>query len=248
MSSIDQSASEDDRLALFRPVRLRSAPDAALAVIVDAIRGGAFAPGELLPKEADLAERLGVSRPVLRQAFHVLRSAGILSSRRGPGGGTALKSLENLQQVLQNIEGESRFELRQVLEVRRANDLYAALLCGERATAADFEHMKKVVEDLHNHLYSIRAALEADTRFHLLIAEKADNVLLASIVRDVYNRITTLREPYPYGHVDIEVGLENQWLLFKALCSREPSRIRAAIDTHHSSFEQVMLGYKLPAG
>jgi GntR family transcriptional repressor for pyruvate dehydrogenase complex len=245
---VDASAEDAERLAVFRPVRLRSAADVVLAVLVDAIRGGAFVPGDMLPKERDLAERLGISRPVLRQAFAVLRSAGIVSVRRGPGGGTVVESLENLQQVLAHIEGEARFELRQVLEVRRAADLYAALLCGQRASAADFELMEKLVQDLSNHLYDVRAALEADVRFHLTIAEKADNVMLAGIVRDVYNRIAVLRDPYPYGHVDYDVGVENQWLLFRAVRSRKPTRIRAAIDRHHSSFERVMLGYTLPPG
>lgn len=240
-------ATEDDRLTVFRPVRLRSAADVVLAVLVDAIRGGAFTPGDMLPKERDLAERLGISRPVLRQAFAVLRSAGIVSARRGPGGGTVIESLKNLNQVLAHIEGETRFELRQVLEVRRANELYAALLCGERASEADFELLQRLVEDLPDNVHSIPAAMDADMRFHLMVAEKSDNAMLAGIIRDVYNHMAALREPYPYGHVDFDKAIENQWLIFDALCSREPARICTAIDTHNSAYEQVMLGYTLPA-
>jgi DNA-binding FadR family transcriptional regulator len=244
--SNSSDATEDDRLAVFRPVRLRSAADIVLAVLVDAIRGGAFGPGDMLPKERDLAERLEISRPVLRQAFAVLRSAGIVSARRGPGGGTVVESLENLDQVLAHIEGETRFELRQVLEVRRASELYAALLCSERASEADFELLRKLVEDLPNHLDSVRSAIEADQRFHLMVAAKSGNAMLANIIRDVYNRMSALREPYPYGHVDYDLSIENQWLVFDALRSREPARICAAIETHNAAYEQVMLGYTLP--
>ncbi|HEV7943315.1 MAG TPA: FCD domain-containing protein [Solirubrobacteraceae bacterium] len=239
-------AMEDDRLAVFRPVRLRSAADVVLAVLVDAIRGGAFSPGDMLPKERDLAERLGISRPVLRQAFAVLRSAGIVSARRGPGGGTIVESVENLNQVLAHIEGETRFELRQVLEVRRANELYAALLCGERASDADFELLQSLVEDIPNHLGSVQAVIDIDVRFHMTVAEKANNAMLAGIIRDVYNHMSVLREPYPYGHVDYDLGTEHQWLVLNALRSRDPARISEAIDKHNAGFEQVMLGYKLP--
>jgi GntR family transcriptional repressor for pyruvate dehydrogenase complex len=238
-------ATEDDRLAVFRPVRLRSAADIVLAVLVDAIRGGAFAPGDMFPKERDLAERLEISRPVLRQAFAVLRSAGIVSARRGPGGGTIVESVENLDQVLAHIEGETRFELRQVLEVRRANELYAALLCSERASEADFELLQSLVEDIPNHLGSVQAAIDIDVRFHMTVAEKANNAMLGGIVRDVYNRMSVLREPYPYGHVDYDLSIENQWLVFNALRSGDLRRISAAIDTHNSAYEQVMLGYTL---
>lgn len=228
-------------------MRLRSASDVVLAVLVDAIRGGAFVPGDMLPKERDLAERLGISRPVLRQAFAVLRSAGIVSARRGPGGGTVIESLENLNQVLAHIEGETRFELRQVLEVRRANELYAALLCSERASEADFELLRRLVEDLPDNLHDVQAAIEVDVRFHLMVAEKSDNAMLAQIIRDVYNRMSVLRAPYPYGHVDFDTGIAHQWLVLDALRSRKPARVCAAIDTHNADYEKVMLGYKLPA-
>lgn len=245
LESVEQDEQHAARLAAFRPVRLPSAADVVLAVLVDAIRGGSYAPGDMLPRERDLSERLGVSRPVLRQAFAVLRAAGIVSARRGPGGGTVVESLENLQQVLAHIQGEARFELRQVLEVRRAVDPYVALLCAERASAEDFALLRRLVEDLPNHLQERRTAIEADVRFHLMIAEKSQNELLAAVARDTYNRISVLREHYPYGHVDYETGIENQWMLFEALHSRERERILAAVDVHLAAFEQVMLGYAL---
>jgi hypothetical protein len=49
-------------------------------------------------------------------------------------------------------KGEIQFELRQVLEVRRATDLYAALLCAEWASEEDFLVVRELVEYLPNHL------------------------------------------------------------------------------------------------
>lgn len=236
-----------ERLEAFRPVRLRSAADVVLAVLVDALRGGHYSPGDMLPKERELAERLGVSRPVLRQAFAVLRDAGVISARRGPGGGTVVESLEHLRDVLAHIQGDARYELRQVLEVRRATDPYAALLCAERATEEDFAVLEELVEALPGYVGQHRAFLEADIRFHLVFADMSRNGLLAGIVRDTYNRISALRDPYPYGHVDFDDAIANQRALFEALRSRDRERVLEAMDIHLASFEQVMLGFTLPS-
>ena len=58
----------DDRgLSAFSPIRIRRASDEVLAVLVDAIRGGLYEPGDALPPERDLAERLHISRKVLNE-------------------------------------------------------------------------------------------------------------------------------------------------------------------------------------
>ena len=57
--------------------------------VVDAIGrwilGGVHAPGDLLPREDDLAEKLGVSRTTVREAVRVLSAKGLLQARRRVG-------------------------------------------------------------------------------------------------------------------------------------------------------------------
>ena len=66
------------------PSRRRSSSSAG------AIRLGVFARGEQLPPERELAERLGVSRNTLREAIAALRDSGLVTTRRGRGGGTVV--------------------------------------------------------------------------------------------------------------------------------------------------------------
>lgn len=46
---------------------------------------GDFEPGDQLPSERELIEKLNVSRNVLREAFHVLESRGVIVSHQGKG-------------------------------------------------------------------------------------------------------------------------------------------------------------------
>src|SRR3954454_14502521 len=73
---------------VWRPVRGGNAFEITVARLAQAIRLGLVAPGDRLPPERDLAERLRVSRVTLRQAIGALREAGYLESRRGRAGGT----------------------------------------------------------------------------------------------------------------------------------------------------------------
>src|SRR5580698_437909 len=53
--------------------------------IADLIAHGEFSNGDRLPAETELAERFGVSRPVIREALSRLRLTGVIVSRKGSG-------------------------------------------------------------------------------------------------------------------------------------------------------------------
>ena len=58
----------------------------AFAVVRDIVEHGLHS-GDRLPLEAEMVEQYGVSRESLREALRLLEAQGIVSIRRGPGGG-----------------------------------------------------------------------------------------------------------------------------------------------------------------
>ena len=80
-----------DRLVqrtVFTPVRGAGAVAETVARLGEAIGLGLLKPGDRLPSEMQLASALGISAVSLRSALVVLRSAGLIETRRGRGGGT----------------------------------------------------------------------------------------------------------------------------------------------------------------
>src|SRR5829696_424572 len=112
--------SGDRNLHAIRPISLQKAADAVVAVIVDAIRGGLFEPGDLLPSERDLATQLQVSRNVVREGIDTLRREGVVSVRRGVGGGIRVVAVERLSDVVAGLRGKTHDMMRAALEARRA--------------------------------------------------------------------------------------------------------------------------------
>jgi len=153
------------------------------------IAGGALKPGERLPSERVLAERLGVSRPSLREGKQILTSKGLLSSRQG--GGTYVQDGLNsgLTDPLMDLlvkRPEFRFDM---LEVRHALESQAAYYAAHRATESD----KSKIVNAFNEMVKMQttdgnpvASAEADTNFHLSITEASHNMALLHISRSLF--------------------------------------------------------------
>ena len=83
-------------------------------------------PGDKLPPERELTEKLGISRNVLREAFHVLESRGIINSHQGKGrflrvmpkAGDMTTKYESLSKNLERCSMIEAYEVRQVLEMK----------------------------------------------------------------------------------------------------------------------------------
>ena len=69
----------------FKKVTPEKLSSAVTAQIEKLILRGILHPGERLPAERELAERLGVSRPSLREAVAELQAKGLLASKAGSG-------------------------------------------------------------------------------------------------------------------------------------------------------------------
>jgi GntR family transcriptional repressor for pyruvate dehydrogenase complex len=246
MAQAGQDTVVDRNLAAFKPIRQRTAADEVVAVLVDAIRGGLYRPGDLLPRERDLAERLEVSRTVVREAIGVLRGAGVVTTRRGRSGGVVVVSLANLSQVVAQLGGEMHSTLQAVLEARRPLEHAAALLASQRATADDIARLHGLVDQLESLTDSPDEFLAVDVHFHIAISEVSRSPLLQTLVRSVMEQhLMALLDHFPVGRVDLGDALVNQRATLDAIESRDPRRVTAAIDEHLATLEEQFLGHRL---
>ena len=81
-----------DAQPFARPIQTTRTFEAAIDHIIEGIERRRLRAGSPLPKESQLAEQLGISRPTLRQGLHVLQDAGFLRVKPGKGGGIFISS------------------------------------------------------------------------------------------------------------------------------------------------------------
>lgn len=244
-ASADPQRDDERGLAAFRPIRVRKVADEVVTVIVDAIRGGLYEPGDRLPREADLAAKLEVSRTTVREAISTLQRDGIVSVRRGNNGGGIVATRSISAAVLAAIEGESHATTQSLLEVRRSLETTAAMLAVSRATESDLAELRRLTALLPDLIDHTDEFLAVDMEFHARLAETSGNEMLAEYVRETLRRYELKRRHLPVGHVEWAKAIRLHQDTCAALEGRDPGQVAAALDEHLGAAEEHFLGERL---
>ncbi|WP_395335988.1 FCD domain-containing protein [Novosphingobium sp. BL-8H] len=146
--------------------------DHAYAGIVEIIKTGNLEVGARLPSEAQLAERFGVSRAIVREALVRLASDGITEARRGAGSFVKSRPSDRLAAFMPMTELPATlgsYEVRFVLEAE------AARLAATRRTSLEMAHVEEGLEQLRSALLSNAPAHVEDRELHRRIAAATGN-------------------------------------------------------------------------
>lgn len=156
--------------------------DEAIEKIKEMIVSGALRPGDRLPREADLAERLGLSRNSLREAVRALSLIHVLDVRQGDG--TYVTSLEPallLDAMAFVIDFHRDDTVLEFLEVRRILEPAATAMAAARMTAAEVAELQALLDELGT-APSVEELVANDLKFHRRIALGSGNQVLCSLM------------------------------------------------------------------
>lgn len=130
-----------------------------------------------LPPERLMAEKLGVSRTVLREATKRLELQGLLEIRHGSGIRAVNRLHKPLSGSLSLLLPELPERLRQLSEARTAIEPELARLAATRAKATDIRRLREIHERMIGAAHETEA-VEADIDFHRALAGIAGNEIL----------------------------------------------------------------------
>lgn len=179
------------------------------------LTSGAWAVGARIPGEHDLAARLQVSRPAVREAIRALSHVGVLEVRRGDG--TYVRSAVDPRPLLRRVE---RATLRDVFEVQLAYDVQAAKLAARRRTAADLARLEVLLAE-RDAATEPSAFGETDVRFHLGVAETSHNALLVEAFRYFQSRLSESLAALRIDRDLRDSGAEAHRAVFDAIAARD---------------------------
>ena len=182
------------------------------------IRSGDLSPGDQLPPEHELAERLGVSRGSLREAVRALSQINVLDVRRGDGTYvTSLAPSELLSGMVFAMELLQSQGLEEVLEVRRLLLPPAAALAAQRVTEDQLAEMHAVVDQLETATDPDEIA-HLHRRFQAMVGDATGNETLSSILRALQLRGENVRRAWLSSDPTLrDVALAHQRMLLDAL-------------------------------
>ena len=215
------------------------------------IRSGELGPGDRLPPENELAERLGVSRGSLREAVRALSQINVLDVRRGDGTyvtslapGELLSGMVFAMELLQ-VQG-----LEEVVEVRRLLLPPAAALAAQRVT-------KEQLADMHAVVDQLQRATDPDEiaglhrRFGSLVSDASGNETLSSILRALQLRGENIRRAWLSADpANRDVALAHQRMLLDALERGDSDMARSIatvqVDERRRWLEHIRTGTPAP--
>jgi DNA-binding FadR family transcriptional regulator len=213
--------------------------DEAIEKIKAMITTGALRAGDRLPREADLAAQLGLSRSSLREAVRALSLVNILDVRRGDG--TYVTSLEPdlLLEALSFIVDFHRDDtVLEFLRVRRILEPAATAMAAERITEHESEGLRVLLDSLGPDPDADELVAN-DLEFHRRISACSGNTVLCSLLETLSGPTTRARvwRGLTQAGTKAQTLAEHRAIL-EALTSHEPEVARSWATVHIAGVEQ----------
>ncbi|MBD8217266.1 FadR family transcriptional regulator [Microbacterium sp. CFBP 13617] len=216
-----------------------SLTDDAIDQIKAMIVSGELRPGDRLPPEKDLAERLGLSRNSLREAVKALEVIRVVDVRRGDG--TYVTSLEPallLEAISFGLDLHNDRSVLELFAVRRILESHAAGLAAQRVDADQIAALEAEVDAVGT-ATSLDDLVDHDVRLHRLIAACSGNRYLAGLIESLSAH--TVRARVWRGLTQdgaAERTLVEHRALVEALAAHDVERASVLASAHVSGVEE----------
>ncbi len=235
-----------DQPQLLRPVQQRKVSAVVAQRIIELIESGTLPVGARLPSEKELADRMGVSRPSVREALAALEAVGVVDARPGRGSFVRrIPSEDGGNEPLTLLETEQC--CREIIEARGALEPPAAALAAQARNDEDLQQLQSIHERmvLLARPEDFDAYINYDMAYHRALIEASHNNLLIQVLlplintmeQKVYREFTRnhyVNSPRAWRRV-VDVHAQ----VLEAVAQRDSARAARMMNTHWHRMKRV---------
>lgn len=229
----------------FEEITFTKPSDIIINQIKNLITSGQLKPGEKLPPERKLSEKLMVSRSAVRDAIKKLEFYGILKTHPQSGTVVAGMGVTALQGLISDILKVDGSNFKSLVETRVILEVNSARLAAERRTD---ENMTKIQLALDAYNYKLDQGLstvEEDLRFHLEIAEASQNPVLKSLMMVITPDIITSFIKFDVCGADTKTErLNEHQAILDFIKNKEPEKAGLMMDRHLKDIKAFSITHK----
>lgn len=223
----------------MQPIQATRTFEAAIEQLTEAIEHARLRHGDRLPGEGELAAALGISKPTLRQALRVLELSGLLTVKRGKGGGIVVAS-----DLVPTVAISSAVALEEgaavdVLRARRVLERAVTLEATRAATDADLDELERTIDLLERHLGDRPSVFRLDAMFHRALWRACHNATIQASMRGVARGLAPIRDAYPGGMERDLQTLDVHRRQLDAMRRRDLDELDAVLDEHFRMLEDA---------
>ena len=229
----------------FEKITYKKPADIIINQIKNLIISGQLKPGEKLPSERKLSEKLSVSRSAVRDAIKKLEFYGILKTLPQSGtlvagiGTTALKGL--ISDIL-DINGS---DFKSLVETRIILEISSAKLAAERRDDNDIANIKAALEKYNKKTQNGESTVDEDMLFHLKIADASKNTVLKSLMMVILPDIISNYMKYKVWSADtLNVRVLEHQEILEDIIQKDIQKAGEAMQKHLSGIKKFSITHK----
>ncbi len=225
------------RADLFRAVSSNRMSEAIVDQIRSLIRNEELKPGDRLPSERDLGERMGVSRVTVREALRVLEAGGLVQIRVGARGGAFVTtpSSSTIGSGLAELISLSPLTAAEVTEARQIVELGIIALVVDRATDDDIAELRAMMKDHQAALRNGEYGMAMSAAFHVRVAACTHNAAIEMLVHSFHGPLLmSLREAQVAAPLMGHKGTKEHRAFVEAIAERDATKATEIMRTHLS--------------
>lgn len=217
----------------FSQIVVESPVDQIIRQIRDLISSGQLNPGDRLPSERLLSDRLGVSRTHLRDALRKLEFYGILKTMPQSGTIVAGLGLPALKGLITDMLGLQVNDFKSLVETRVILETNLAQLAAQNRSDSDLVEIEKALNAHRQRIRSNEDAVDEDFLFHLKIADASKNSVLKSLMLIITPDIMQYFKTHDVcGDGRSDLAVEQHEQLLQYIVEKNPEKAGESLQLH----------------
>jgi len=214
------------------PYRRESPSTEITRRLLDYLLSGSVELGQKIPPERQLAGALGVGRSAVREAIKSLSLLGLLDVRQGDGTYLSRSSSDLLPRVIEWGMLLEQPYVADLIEAREKMEPIVAALAAERRSAEDVEALRGLVAEMEAATGDIDRYVDADTAFHLRIAEAAGNAVFRNQLSGIRELLRTWAKRVLEAAGETESSLAMHKPILEAVDRKDAHAAERAMTAH----------------
>lgn len=219
---------------MLQPIKKSRLYEGVITQLLKLIEDGIIKPGEQLPAEREIAQKLMVSRPSVREALRALEMLGYLESKIGAGGGNYVKkiTIKNVLQPFSSVLLQQGIDVLELLEVRCILETEIARVASTRRTKEDLQNIEMAINEMAEEVDNGKVGLWGNIHFHESLAKATQNDILAQFLHMCSELLSVASNDILVRMQDPEKALEEHKLIYLAVRQRKAQRASQLMKNH----------------
>ncbi len=213
--------------------------DKVAELLKKAVLSGQLEPGDRLPPERVLGERLGVSRTVVREAIRSLVAKGLVEVRSGSGSVVARVRPAGVVETMQLFLRGASIDADAVDEVRTMLEVHVAGVAARLATDDDLRAMRGAMRAMAAAVHDHEQYAAQDAEFHRCIARAARNPLYTVLLDAIADTALTARRAMLSLQAESRAAIRGHERILERIAARDVEGASEEMRLHLADFRRV---------